>query len=345
MYTSLIGIALDVSGSMQTSMQNNFGSSQSRYNNLHRVIAKIAVRITEQYRQRARRTNLEIPEPLVFVYAFGTSRDPEVVDLLSLSEVADRVITTDNINVSVYNNLRPYERLLWNVQDVAQSAADVLGSIGINVASTLLDRTRDSLRRFFGEAREKEVMEQVKNDLALLIRARLNSLGDTTFPLSALALSWTEEKAWFSYSQDMFFGRTPMRQCLGKVFRRFQSEMDKLDQNAEKMLIFISDGDPTDGEPDEELKNIKDLGVFVASCYITNSDITDQWRLYSTPCDNWPKTAKLMFEAASTITDANTYRELLESNDWQCEDNARVFLQINHSQMLENFLSALLGPE
>jgi von Willebrand factor type A domain len=47
-----------------------------------------------------------------------------------------------------------------------------------------------------------------------------------------------------------------------------------MDNNNDKILIIFSDGQPTDGDPQQIANDLKNkLGVTIVSCYMTNSHI------------------------------------------------------------------------
>ena len=45
-----------------------------------------------------------------------------------------------------------------------------------------------------------------------------------------------------------------------------------------------------------------------------------------------------MFEAASTLEDDEIYRELLEGQGWTVSAKSKLFTQINHSDIMNEFL-------
>jgi hypothetical protein len=101
----------------------------------------------------------------------------------------------------------------------------------------------------------------------------------------------------------------------------------------------VSDGDSTDGDPRPALERIRSQGVFVASCLVTDANVMESRQLYAEPRSEWSNAAKFMFDAASVVEDDDLYRELLESQGWTVAEKARLFTQVNHTEMMDEFLT------
>jgi hypothetical protein len=97
-----------------------------------------------------------------------------------------------------------------------------------------------------------------------------------------------------------------------------------------RMLLLVSDGEPTDGDPLPNLRKMQKLGITVVTCYVTGHDVVEPRVLRNSPDSSWPKEARLMFEAASVISDDDVFTRNLLRSGWIVESNARLFLQVNH---------------
>jgi hypothetical protein len=166
---------------------------------------------------------------------------------------------------------------------------------------------------------------------------------DVTLTLTELAQQLEQADATFGQAAQYMFGSTPMCGCLELIARRFQREESRLPPGTHRFLLLVSDGEPTDGDPLLMLGQLKGAGVFIASCFVTDTDVTEPRRLYATPREEWPRQARLMFEAASVLSDEGAYLEYLEGRGWVVENGARCFAQANHSEILEEFLTLTLG--
>jgi len=190
---------------------------------------------------------------------------------------------------------------------------------------------------------ENEVRKRIKEEIMGRVRKRLAAKGAVTLTLTELAQRWPAEPGSNDDLEHFIFGGTPMRQCLEQVANRFAAELLKLPADVHRLLVLISDGVPTDGDPGPALERIKSQGVFVASCLVTDTDVTEPRRLYAEPRTDWDQAASLMFGAASAVEDDDIYKELLEGQGWSVAERARLFTQINHSEMMDEFLQLVFS--
>ena len=104
-----------------------------------------------------------------------------------------------------------------------------------------------------------------------------------------------------------------------------------------KVLFILSDGLPTDGfyPPLRELDN---LNVIVVCCYITLDHSAESCRLYSSCNPDWEFGAKFMFHMSSLIPTQKIPRTLFVKKGWKIDiDNkeTRAFCQINHPDLID----------
>jgi hypothetical protein len=210
--------------------------------------------------------------------------------------------------------------------------ADLARSYGFG---GLVDQLTSSARA----SAEEEVRAKVKQELMARIGQRMAAKSEVTLTLTQLARQWSASSASLEGAEEFIFGSTPMRECLEQVARRFEAEAEKLPGDVHKLLVLVSDGGPTDGDPRPALDRIKAQGVFVASCFVTDADVTEPRRLHAEPRAEWNQAVRLMFDAASAVEDDDLYRELLEGQGWSVAEKARLFTQINHSEMMDEFLT------
>jgi len=113
----------------------------------------------------------------------------------------------------------------------------------------------------------------------------------------------------------------------------------------ESVLFILSDGEPTDGDATTILPVVADIrqaGTTVVSCFVTGFDITEPRRLYGKH-QNWPGAAELMFECASELPRGTSFDAYLHEHGWHVDPGARLFAQVNHSEMLTEFLNVVLS--
>jgi hypothetical protein len=262
----LVGLLVDVSGSMATSIQNRAGQSQSRLEGFRDALDDLV----ERAKEMSRVGSSEKIAPLIKIFAYGFGfgnplsllfggRGPEVRDLLALPGESTSTVSIDK----------------------------------------LADQWDDYRRHVEGMAKE-------------------------------------------------MFGSTPMGEGFRLVRDRFRRELASDSFTGPPVLFVLSDGEPTDvSSPSEVLetaKEIKKAGVLIISCYVTDEDIVESRRIYGAAQKNWPDGARLMFECSSIIDTASSFYSYLREFRWTVEDSGRFFTQINQSELLSEFMNAVLSP-
>jgi hypothetical protein len=77
---------------------------------------------------------------------------------------------------------------------------------------------------------------------------------------------------------------------------------------------------------------------------MTDADIAEPRRLYSTSSEDWPPAAELMFKCASILPRNSAFDAYIREFGWQIEPDSRLFAQINHSVVLSEFMRMVLSP-
>lgn len=168
----------------------------------------------------------------------------------------------------------------------------------------------------------------------------------STVGINELAKNWEKYKAHVEGLAIKMFGATPMLEGVETVYERFISE-EKEHSYSGKILFILSDGDPTDAPTAEvisSLDRLKNKDILVVSCYVTDHNITEPRCLYGEEQSTWPDGANLMFNAASTVPDGTSFHDFLIEHHWTLDNNARLFTQINQSEVLREFLEVLISP-
>ncbi len=160
---------------------------------------------------------------------------------------------------------------------------------------------------------------------------------------------WNEYKDHFTsrkYTPDLL-GDTPMCQALVIIRDRIHEELTHKDFTLPILLLMISDGNPTDGDPLPIIEELHGMGVLTLCCFLGNQDILNAKRLYESERQQWTEGAKLMFRMASILRkDSYITRAMfdyLEETGWHPQEGIRLFAQINHTEALDSFLKILLS--
>jgi von Willebrand factor type A domain len=135
-----------------------------------------------------------------------------------------------------------------------------------------------------------------------------------------------------------------MKQAMERIQARFERELQKRPQDTASVLFLLSDGAPTDGNPYPVAEVMISKGVTIVSCFITNLDIADPRKLFAEPESHWSKEARLMFDMASNIEDGSDFAQFLMKKGWTISPQGKLFVQLNHSDILEEFISVVLSP-
>lgn len=170
--------------------------------------------------------------------------------------------------------------------------------------------------------------------------------GESTIGISALSKSWGELENHVTSMAKQMFGATPMLEGFTAVQQRFKDE-GRCRRLAGCILFVLSDGAPTDAPPErvvQAARVLKGEGVLIVSCFVTGHDITDMKHLYGQPPVGWPVEAKLMFDVASEVSEAPSLSGYLAEHNWIAEPAAKLFTQVNQSEVLSEFLQMITSP-
>jgi hypothetical protein len=316
---TLLGIAIDASGSMQGSMQNRAGLSSTRFDEVKTALADIGRQVQVELKARASDVGDSFQ---VFLYAFGLRVGSGVADIPSLWVAAHRLDLEREIAV----RRRKYEAEARQKASQYSDLSSLARSFGYGgLVDSITNAATDSVR------------ERIVGEVATVVLAEAERLGDSTLTAERLAALFDEAPV----GQDavlldhLLFGSTPMAAAAGQIRDRFL----RLGTAAfdHRTLLVISDGEPTDGDPRPAVDEIRSAGVDVVACYVTNDDIADPRTLHGSPMPNWSAGAKLMWDIASPIDESGPAARLLLSHGWSIDQNARLFVQVNHSDVLKEF--------
>lgn len=418
----LVGLAIDVSASMRTSIANETDGDLSRLDSLRGAIRDVARQARSTFGPGDAGPGAILN---VFAYAFGLTHLPVAVcDFLSLSKAASRFhlagetpaqhaatrdphaaigdiaqehgragwrewvarhLTADEAH-QLLANLRQYPALASRLKDilpeVSAGEADLVDrvsrdkgaqAVGTNLVKGLFSKSRrgeslsvgfDAVRLAFRRseiekagrlvralasapldqvlAEERELFELLRTEVGRTLVDEMARLGDTTVAMSDVPSLLNVSDDGVMSVEDFIYGRTPMCEALQLVAERFQRESTRAQAPARSILFLVSDGESTDGNPSGALKRIRSMGVTVVCCYVTNSDVLEPRRLLSSAAPDWDLGARSMFSAASRVEARGEFVKTLKAHGWHVPNRARYFVQLNHSTLLSEFLTAVL---
>lgn len=253
---SLIGIAVDVSGSMKMRINNNSKQQLTRMQSFGGALdrlAKNASEIIQKNKSQQIDTSMS-----VFAYAFGL-RSGNVCDLLSLLRIGREIISPEEIE-----ELKDrYSREMRNKYSSYSGLGELAQQFGLG---KMMQDAENIVRR--------SAEEEIRNKIMLIIRDRLEKslieTGDTTLGINELAALSESNGETLENAEEFIFGSTPMKEAFSKIQQRFRRELAKSPKDTVPILFVLSDGDPTDGNPLPIAEEIKNAGVTIITCFVTD---------------------------------------------------------------------------
>jgi hypothetical protein len=317
---TLLGIAIDTSGSMQASIHNKAGQAVSRFSGVQSALSAVGLQVRDELRRHAGGSTDALS---VFIYAFGLRIGSGVGDLASLWAAAHQIDLEQEIEIRKQRLEAEGRRKAATYGDLAALARSI--GFGGLVDSTI-------------EAARNSARAQVVAEVGNLIMDEADRIGDSTLTAEGLANLFedTPVSSDVRLLEHVVFGSTPMVDAAAKIRDRFQRMgTTAFDQQT---LLVISDGAPTDGDPRDAFDAIRQSGVNIVACFVTDEDIADPRALRGSSLPGWPDGARLMWEIASPLDESSQIAHYLLAHGWSLEPNARLFVQANHSDVLAEFV-------
>lgn len=404
----LIGLAIDLSGSMEQSIRNNIDEKMSRLKSMRQSLEQFTRDARQSIQENRQKDNEIVVRVFAYGFGFRLIDKREVGDLLSLLEAKRGFScqeetsreptyqrTTSNSNGyselalladdygyddELKNRLVSFARKHFTMSDASKLAQELRKdrAAAHRLASLIPKTNFEAAKKWvFTKSINYALGQQVIHDdfeeakrlaFALVARAdhstvevtrdriieynqkqvmeRLDKIGDTTLPIEEIADLWEREQvsdADIERAKEWIYGRTPMQQTFEIIAQRFRRERSKLASDTRSFLFVLSDGQPTDGNPLLIANALKDSGVTIISCFVTNDDITEPRILFNEIAPNWTEGARLMFNIASLEQEGSQMVQFLKESKWKILPRAKLFVQVNHSEILEEFLQGLLS--
>lgn len=327
---ALVGLAIDLSGSMANNIRNNTGGHVSRLESFRQSLE----RLTNEAKNRVRASRAQQMQTSIdlFAYGFGLRAMP-VCDLLSLIKIGRTMITEEEIEVMKRRYIREAQASYSSYTGLGDLARQMgFGSIVRDVENSIRANAEGEIRR--------KIMLEIKQKL----ERELLHVGDTTMPIEEVASLWESSGQTLTNAEELIFGSTPMRECMIEIGKRFDRELRARGPDTTPVCFVLSDGESTDGDPLPAIEALKTLKVTVISCFVTDQDIANPRVLYGQSEPTWNLGAKLLFEMASKVDDDSPYARFLLQKNWTINPAARLFVQVNHSMVLEEFIRVVLSP-
>lgn len=211
--------------------------------------------------------------------------------------------------------------------------SSVLKQIGVKVRTLVPELIpADPVRDLFAETASKESLPFTPN-------------------VTDLNAHWTNyRQSVEAQFMDVGLGQSILYDALVTAYDRIHHELVQ-PYYKYPILIIVSNGH-LDNASEEDLARIvgelKHLNVQIISLYVGEKTITKSKCLHAISVKAWPREALRMFNIASKVdTEIDVLASILnmaKEKEWDIPEDARLFLQLNHSDMLEEVINIILNP-
>ncbi|KAH7336028.1 hypothetical protein BKA65DRAFT_458517 [Rhexocercosporidium sp. MPI-PUGE-AT-0058] len=141
--------------------------------------------------------------------------------------------------------------------------------------------------------------------------------------------------------REYMYGNTPMRDTLTEslaVFRKYPIVK-------QRVLVLVSDGESTDGNPLPIACELQKEKVILAAVYLTSDPAMPRRRLYDRPAEDWNAGQRTLFSMAARVDCAEHPIPVLASIGWEVPSSAEcgLYTIACSSAVLDEFCSILLS--
>lgn len=141
--------------------------------------------------------------------------------------------------------------------------------------------------------------------------------------------------------RSYMYGSTPMRDALSKSLAAF-----RVTPIAEqRVLVLVSDGISTDGDPLEVARDLQQENVTIAAVYLTSDGEIPHRRLYDQAAEGWGGGQLTLFGMAATVAGTTHPIPVLTSMGWEIPSSGEcaLYTTVCSVAALDEFCSSLLS--
>ena len=136
-------------------------------------------------------------------------------------------------------------------------------------------------------------------------------------------------------------GLTPMCKALKDATDVFK------ETTRTRILFILSDGDSTDGDPQEIAQQLHQLDVIIVTCFLTSNRIDNPRRLLYKADPKWRgrNGRQVLFEMSSTMKNTHTPISYLIDANWELPSagESRLFVQANSLDVVNEFCEIVVS--
>jgi len=148
---------------------------------------------------------------------------------------------------------------------------------------------------------------------------------------------------------DMESKNAPLIQSLKIARERFVNEQK--DKKYQPLLLVLTNGKFTDGNYSDlvEVSNsIKNDGITLVIGFIGKNNIMPTRTLFGKEFSKWNDEAKALFQCSSELDKSGkigkAVLEMAVEKSWEVPNKAKLFLQVNQQEMLEELIDIITSP-
>jgi|CXWL01.1.fsa_nt_gi hypothetical protein len=148
---------------------------------------------------------------------------------------------------------------------------------------------------------------------------------------------------------DMEFNDAPLIQSLKIARERFVNEQK--DKKYQPLLLVVTNGRFTDGDYSdliETANSIKNDGVTLVIGIVGKNDIMPTRTLFDKAHSKWNDEAKALFQCSSELDKSGkigkAVSEMASEKSWEVPTKAKLFIQVNQQEMLEELIDIITSP-
>lgn len=222
--SALIGVAIDLSGSMAQSIRNDSETKVSRLESVRQSLGRLTNQARESLNtSRGAKTKIEL-----FGYGFGF-REIEVADLLALIKVGPTVISKHEID----NLKNRYTEEMKAKYQGYEGTGQLIRGLGLG---SIVDGFTSTMRANAEAETRRKIMLEIKDRLI----DKLKETGDITLPIEQVADLWKESGDTLANAEELIYGNTPMNTAFNRISARFEHDLRAREKETIPLLLVVS---------------------------------------------------------------------------------------------------------
>ena len=137
---------------------------------------------------------------------------------------------------------------------------------------------------------------------------------------------------------EYIYGSTPLKKAIQKTIEIIKKDS----KNTIKIIVILSDGESTDGNPNDLKHLINEKSTYIVSLYFSSNKVKKPKQLYFNK-PNGGIGLDQIYDLASEINPYSPIYDMLEKRGWEINytKKSKLFIQANNIKIFEEFLDIL----